>query len=271
MVLTARWKDNLHELPRSTGCTSAALNMIKLYCLIQKKPVFFKLIWNESPIQAFIPPMCFPGFLNHHKFRTNQKHLVIIRPFGSPKEPWLTSLETVASSCGKKDHGCLWCFSVPPKKEVQKKGSKLKPPKKGYTPLTSGQKFLEPWCFASVFFWGMKPLQQRQLLTPNQTPVQSSQKKWDLCISLSPWKVFRFFFLTLLISSSTLRIPQWTNYTCADVQYEGRNASWRAIRTCSHNIQFSLSERLINICHHPLFNMTNGYPLTPKQRDVYNP
>lgn len=164
------------------------------YTLIQKKPVFFKLIWNESSIQAFIPPMCFPGFLNHHKFRTNQKHLVIIRPIGSPKEPWLTSLETVASSCGKKDHGCLWCFSVPPKKEVQKKGSKLKPPKKGYTPLTSGQKFLEPWCFASVFFWGMKPLQQRQLLTRTKHRCSQVKRKWDLCISLSPWKVFRSLF-----------------------------------------------------------------------------
>lgn len=29
--------------------------------------------------------MCFAGFLNHHKFRTNQKDLVIIRPFGSPR------------------------------------------------------------------------------------------------------------------------------------------------------------------------------------------
>lgn len=194
MVLTARWKDNLHELPRSTGCTSAALNMIKLYCLIQKKPVFFKLIWNESPIQAFIPPMCFPGFLNHHKFRTNQKHLVIIRPFGSPKEPWLTSLETVASSCGKKDHGCLWCFSVPPIQEVRKKGGKLKPPKKGYTPLTSGQKFLWTMMLCIRFFLGHEATATKTTPHPKPNTGAVKSKKWDLCISLSPWKVFRSLF-----------------------------------------------------------------------------
>ena len=180
MVLTARWKDNLHELPRSTGRTSTALNMIKLYRLIQKKPVFFKLIWNESPIQAFNPPMCFPGFLNHHKFRTNQKHLVIIRPFGSPRSldsldwhlwrPWRPRV-------AKKTMDVYDVFSFHQYKRFEKREANWSPQKRDICHWRQGRNFFEPWCFASGFLWGMKPLQQRQLLTPNQTPVQSSQKK----------------------------------------------------------------------------------------------
>lgn len=181
MVLTARWKDNLHELPRSTGCTSAALNMIKLYCLIQKKPVFFKLIWNESPIQAFIPPMCFPGFLNHHKFRTNQKHLVNYSPLWKPQGA-LTALTDIFGDRGvlvwqKRPWMFMMFFRSTNTRGSTKREANGSPPKRDIRHWRQGRNFFEPWCFASVFFWGMKPLQQRQLLTPNQTLVQSSQKK----------------------------------------------------------------------------------------------
>ena len=246
MVLTARWKANLHELLRSTGCTSAALDMIKLYC--SEETCFLWLIWNESPIQAFIPPMCFAGFLNQHKF-------------WKPQEPWLTSLETVASSCGKKDNGCLWCFSVPPIKEVQKKGGKLKPLLGIYTTDVRAEiSWTMMLCIR--FFLGHEATATKTTPHPGpNTGAVKSKKMRSLYIFVSLEGFPKSLLLTLLISSSTLRIPQWTNYTCADVQYEGRNASWRAIQSMqSQHPVFLFRTAIMNICHHPLFNMTNGYP-----------
>lgn len=194
MVLTARWKDNLHELPRSTGCTSAALNMIKLYCLIQKKPVFFKLIWNESPIQAFNPPKCFAGFLNHHKFRTNQKDLVIIRPFGSPRSldwhlwrPWRPRV-------AKKTMDVYDVFPFHQYKRFEKREANWSPPKRDIRHWRRGRNFFEPWCFASGFSGAWSHCNKDNCSPGPNTGAVKSKKMRSLYISLSPWRVFRSLF-----------------------------------------------------------------------------
>lgn len=124
--------------------------------------------------------------------------LSIIRPFGSPKEPWqpwLTSLETVASSCGKKDHGCLWCFSVPPIQEVQQKGRQMEAPQKGIYATDVRAEISLNHDALHQFFSGAWSHCNKDNSSP-QTKHWCSQvkRKWDLCISLSPWKVFRSLF-----------------------------------------------------------------------------